>query len=572
MKDWRLISTKSPIWLALGIIVFIVTICTTVLFVIYGSRPLKPISDVNIRDDVSSKGKLGTLTEPLGKGFLTLSYGTISGRKEDITLTEVSGQLQEPKAKWRLHVPLARKANDVWTLFGPVDLESIDARSKVILGKGHVDNVGPALRWDHGVWCGLSPVVWNDLDGTSHGKWFLPTGWYRDTSGKFIVDNGPVRWLSANKGQVVSMVAQKIWAAFELQEGHMENILVKLVDGQLEASKLDIDKSCIKLHGPISFMRSDGWHGDATNGYAPKVSNSSTLAMIELANFKARRALYEGTESISSDNVYWTQAGLVLKDNVVLEQFLKGKRMLLKAPTLLQRNNLGGNLPLDMPVGEIWAEPNAALFWDNQYLNSVRIKYISKTRQWQATSPVFGHYDDCTFTAGNGHGNPAYWKFDGPIKINFNNGLVANGNSLNWDNGTFNLIGKPITANYFQHRFTGYKLIDKVGILEFIDGVNAILGTVSGSVSIHADKGRIQQKLASLYGRVECYGTNWSMQANCISFLLDNKNVIRQLNASGSIFLRGCMGEGKGDTLAIDLNQKTVIWSGRVKTIVGVNS
>ncbi len=41
--------------------------------------------------------------------------------------------------------------------------------------------------------------------------------------------------------------------------------------------------------------------------------------------------------------------------------------------------------------------------------------------------------------------------------------------------------------------------------------------------------------------------------------------------ANGAVFLRGRMGEGRGDALTLDPDQKTANWLGRVKAVTEVN-
>ncbi len=126
-----------------------------------------------------------------------MSYETITGDQDDLQLQTVAGRLEEPQTTWNMNSPTASKAGGVWTLFGPMDMEATDPATQATLGKGFISSAGPALGWDKGVWHGLGPLVWDDLQGSGRGRWNLPAGWYRGLDGRFMVDKGPVHWEAA---------------------------------------------------------------------------------------------------------------------------------------------------------------------------------------------------------------------------------------------------------------------------------------------------------------------------------------------------------------------------------------
>jgi hypothetical protein len=47
--------------------------------------------------------------------------------------------------------------------------------------------------------------------------------------------------------------------------------------------------------------------------------------------------------------------------------------------------------------------------------------------------------------------------------------------------------------------------------------------------------------------------------------------MVKQVNGNGAVFLRGRMGEGRGDALVLDPSLKTANWLGRVKAVTEVN-
>ena len=102
-------------------------------------------------------------------------------------------------------------------------------------------------------------------------------------------------------------------------------------------------------------------------------------------------------------------------------------------------------------------------------------------------------------------------------------------------------------------------------LTEFPDGIAGALAALDGDINLQADRGRVLPTLIDLDGRVEVQGQGWRLQADHISVTLGAGNMVKQVNADGSVFLRGRMGEGRGDALVLDPNQKTATWLGRVK-------
>jgi len=571
MRGWQFVSTRNPLWRVTGSAMILVIVGVTTLYVIRGPRPLRPTNDTGPVGSVT-QGRFGTVTEPLGNGLFVMSYETITGAEDDLQLQKVVGKLQEPQSTWNMNSPTAKKAEGIWTLYGPMDIEDTLPDGKTVLGKGNISNPGPALGWDRGVWHGLAPLVWDDLQGSGQGRWNLPAGWYRGLDGKFIVDRGPVIWTASQAGAVKSMEAERMWAALGFKTGHLEQVTGNLTGGQVKAQVVDIDPAWIRWSAPVTFTRDDGWHGDAAGGRAPRPPEGGAFEQVDFTTFRAMRAIPGGTESVLADGARWTPSGLRLEGNVRLQQPLDNNgHILLQAPRVLQRTTPGGDLPAELPIGDTWAESQAVLTWGLRSLSSPRIEGRQKTRQWKMQAPTQGRSEMGTFSAGEGRGNPARWEFDGPILAHFGEGATGQGDTLVWVNNTFTLTGRPVTVNRFRERLTGPRLVRTGDLLDFPDGIAGALAALDGDINLQADRGKVQRTLINLDGRVETQGQGWSLQADHISVTLGPGNMVKQVNGNGAVFLRGRMGEGRGDALVLDPGLKTATWLGRVKAVTEVN-
>lgn len=571
MRWWWLVSARNPLWRALGLALILGIAGITTLFVARGPRPLQPSGDPGPPADAGAQGRHGTITEPLGDGLFVLSYETITGMEEDLQLRQVTGRLQEPKTVWKLDSPSARKAGGVWTLFGPMAMSATVPGDGTPLGRGAIAAEGPALGWDKGVWHGLSPLVWEDLEGSGRGRWDLPAGWRRGLDGIFRVDRGPVRWTAADPGTVQTLTAERMWAALGFQDGHMEDVTGALAGGTIKAQVVDIEKAWIRWSAPVSFVRDDGWHGNAAGGRAPRPPEGGAFEKVELSDFKAQRAIPEGTESVRADGARWTPAGLRLEGDVRLEQPLDQGKVLLRAPRVLQRTGPGGDLPPDLTAGETWAEGQAVLSWGNRSLTSPRIEGRHKARSWRILAPALGRSEYGTFSAGEGRGTPAKWMFDGPILAQFGDDARAQADALVWEDKRFTLTGRPVTVNRFRERLTGPRVVRTGDQMEFPAGIAGAVAALDGDINLQADRALAEGSQIRLEGRVECQGQGWNLQADRTSVTLGPGNMVKQVQADGGVFLRGRLGEGRGNSLRLDPNGKTVQWLGRVKATAEVS-
>ena len=571
MRWWLLVSTRNPLWRILGLGLILVIATVTALFAIRGPRPLLPTGDAGTVPGAGAQGRFGTVTEPLGDGLFVMSYETITGMEEDLQLQKVIGKLQEPRTVWHLTSPSARKTGGVWTLFGPMGLDAVAPGGTQRLGQGAIPSAGPALGWDKGVWHGLAPLVWEDLQGSGRGRWNLPAGWHRGLDGTFVAEKGPVRWTATQPGTVQTMTAERMWAALGFQDGHLEDVQAELTGGQVHAQVVDLEPQWIRYSGSVSFVRDDGWHGTAAGGRAPRPPEGGSFEKVEFTDFQAQRAIPEGTESVKANGARWTPAGLRLEGDVRLEQPLDQGRLLLRAPRVLQRTAAGGDLPADLPVGETWAEPLAVLIWGNRSLSSPRIEGRHKTRQWRILAPALGRSEFGTFSAGEGRGTPSRWMFDGPVQARFTDDSRLQGDALVWEGNRFTLTGRPVTVTRFRERLTGPKVVRTGTVMEFPAGVAGALAALDGDLNLQGDRAGSDGDRINLDGRVECRGQGWNLQADRTSVTLGPGDMVKQVQADGGVNLRGRLGEGRGESLLLDPNAKTAKWIGRVKASAEVN-
>jgi hypothetical protein len=204
-------------------------------------------------------------------------------------------------------------------------------------------------------------------------------------------------------------------------------------------------------------------------------------------------------------------------------------------------------------------------------LTSPRIEGRPKTRQWHLQAPVLGRSEQGTFSAGEGRGNPQRWEFQGPIQARFGQGASAQGDSLVWENDRYTFAGRPVTLTQFRQRLTGPRLVRQDDQVDFPAGIAGALAAQDGDINVQADRGHLERTRVTLDGRVECRGQGWNLQADRISVTLTTGNMVKRVDASGAVYLRGRMGEGRGDALVLDPVEKTANWTGRVRAVTEVN-
>ncbi len=555
-------SNQDPRWRWMGWVLLAGTTSLTIYYMLAGPRSLGPTGRAG---DFAPgvKGTYGTLTEMQGLSRLVLRYQSVAGQEEDLRLSTVVGLLEEPKLNWGLVTPKARRLAGVWTLEGPLDLESRD-RSGQATGKGRQAKEGGALQFQEGRWKGMQPLRWEALAGPGPGVWNLPAGWTRETDGRLVVSKGPVTWESARPGALRAMEADSLWASPGFDEGRLDHVTVRMVDGEVEADRADLLPDAIQWPAPLKFKRNDGWVGKAEGGRAPRPTEGQALSQVELKGFQAHRSGAEGEELLTTNGVRWTNAGLRLEGSVVWEQPLDGLRLRLTGPRVMIREGAGPDLPGDLPIGQARAEGQPLLTWGKRSLAAPRMDLVKATRQWTLQAPVMGRSEEGSFSAGAGKGNPKTWSFQGPVVVNFNNGGNLRGASLLWEDSRWLLQGRPATWTRLRERLQGNRIIRLGDHLDFPEGLSGSLAASEGDLTLRAAKGDSDAGEVRLSGGVECSGEGWRLLADRVILRVGPGNVVQTVLAEGRVSLRGRLGEGTGDALEMEPGQRKVKWQGKV--------
>ena len=572
MRVWSLLNSRNPVWKLMGWIALAGVLAISGFFIYMGPKPLAPKAKVDIFKGYG--GKHGTFTEQLGEGrVFILDHESVAGDMDNLELSGVKARLEEPETLWHLISPSGQRTLGAWTLQGPMQVEANAANSNLLLGRGNLPKAGPALRWEKGIWTGLSPLVWQDLEGQGKGRWNFPAGWRRDLEGRFFVDKGPVTWEATEVGTVQRMQAERLWLTLGFQEGHLEEVMANLVGGRIWAGRADLDPHTIRWSAPIRFERDDGWKGTAESGFAPRPEKGQTLDRMELKSLRAQRSVAGGSEKMQAEGTRWTGAGLRLEGQVTWEQPLDGELLLLRAPSVLIREGQGTDLPESLPLGEAWAEGHPVLTWGQRSLSSTRMQIRRVERVWHLKAPVLGRGEQGTFSAGAGQGSPRRWDFEGPIKASVLNGGTLRGDHLQWEAETWIVTGNQATWTRLRERLAGPRIVRKGVLITFPEGISGALAGVDGDFAVRADRAEYQGEEIRLSGRVECRGGGWRLQADRISVKLGPGRTVKQINANGAVTLRGRLGEGWGESLELEPDPVApkARWQGRVRGLAEVN-
>ncbi len=563
----RFLSTRHPAWRAGGWLLVLAIAGSTGLFMARGPRALKPGAAAYPGE--GTQGRFGTFVEHLGSGTFALSYDTIEGTREEVRLGKVAGRLEEPGTVWGMVSPSATRQAGAWTLMGPLQVEAKNLEG-VLTGRGFMTDPRPALGWNQGVWTGLGPLVWDDLEGSGQGRWFLPAGWTRSLDGRFKVARGPVRWEAAHPGALQTLTASTMEATLGFQEGTLGGVDARLDGGAVQAHRVDITLPTVTFLAPVTFQRGDGWTGSAEGGVAPRPPKGQPFDQMEFRQFQATRPIEGGTEAVNAQGARWTTAGLRLEGDVRLEQPADKATAILRAPRVLQRTGPGPDLPADLREGETWAEPQAVLTWGPRTLSSPRMIGRHRTRTWRVQAPVLGRGELGTFSAGAGEGSTRRWVFKGPIQARFFDGALVRGDQLVWEDGAMTLTGRPVTWTRLRQRLTGMKVQRMGDVVRFPEGISGALAGQGGDINLQADKADARGSLLNLDGRVTCTGEGWRLQADRISVTLGPGNTVKQISANGSVVLKGRMGEGRGEALDLDPVNQAAKWHGGVRAVTEV--
>lgn len=572
LANWTkaLPPARHPLWRGAGLGLVAGTLGLSLYFLLLGGQgmPGRTVGADPLFGE-GARGSVGTLTEQLGDNRMVLAYRTIEGSEEDLRLEGVTGRLDEPAGAWRMTSPRARRETGVWTLQGPMALQVVEPGTRALLGKGHIDDAAPALRWAGGAWEGLAPLRWESMAGSGRGIWRLPAGWRRESDGRFRVEQGgPVLWQAPSEGPLPtlqSMEAQRLWAMPGFQAGHLEGVTARLSEGSLRASVADLSPGTVSWPGPLAFERTDGWRGEAQGGVAPRPAPGVRFQQVEFRGFKARRAVAGGEEQLSTEGARWTPAGLRLEGSVVWDQPLDGQRLMLKAPRVLMREAAGADLPASLPVGHAVAEGQALLTWGRRSLSSPRIQVERATRRWILQAPVLGRAEEGTFTGGSGQGDPRGWIIEGPVQVNLFSGGSLRGARLVWEEAVWTLTGRPAAWNRLRERLSGPRIVRNGDRVSFPEGLNGTLAAADGDLFLRADQGQSEAHKVVLSGEVECRGQGWRLGASTVTITVGPDRTVRLVQAQGAVSLRGRLGEGQGEALELEPAAQSVRWQGRVR-------
>lgn len=565
----RVPPARSPLWRFAGGAVLAGTLGLTLRFMLTGSEGMPGrIGGGDPLFGEGAKGSVGTLTEQLGPNKMVLAYKTIEGSEQDLRLDQVTGRLEEPTGEWRVRSPRAQRTAGIWTLQGPLALEVGLPGTQLLLGRGRVEGSGPALRWTGGEWEGLAPLRWESLEGSAQGTWDLPAGWRREPEGRLRVERGPVRWQAPTGGlkpTLQAIEAERLWASPGFQSGHLEGMTAHLSEGSLRASVADLSPDTLTWPGPLSFERSDGWHGEAAAGVAPRPAPGAAFQQVEFRGFKARRTLGGSEEHLNTEGARWTPAGLRLEGNVLWDQPFDGQRLTLKAPRVLIREAPGRDLPDALPVGFAAAEGQALLSWGRRSLASPRILVERATRRWKLQAPVLGRSEDGTFSGGAGQGDPHAWSIEGPVQVSLFGGGNLRGAKLVWENAVWTLTGRPAAWSRLRERLSGPRIVRKGDTVSFPEGLSGSLAAADGDLFLRAEQGQSEALKVTLSGGVECQGQGWRLSTDTLVAVLGPDRTVKVLQAQGAVTLRGRLGEGQGEALELEPGPQTVKWQGRVR-------
>lgn len=567
MNPYRWATARNPLWTAAGWLFIAGTVGACLFYIGQGPKIVAP------KDSVfpgTPRGIRGTITEQLDNGRFVLSYRIIEGQESDLHLQGVTGALEEPEVRWAMESPAAQRQEGRWTLQAPMELQGISPGGEV-LGRGHVGGTGPALRWQKGAWEGLAPLHWENLAGGGKGRWVLPAGWRRTSDGRMEVDHGPVLWESTEAGPLLRMEADSLWAKSAFQVGQFRKVKADVQGGTVRADVAELKTDRVLWPGHLSFERDDGWKGEAAGGFAPRPAPGATVDIIELRQFAAHRAVSGGEEHLRSNGVRWTKAGFRLEGSVAWDQPLDGSRLTLASPRVLLREGAGEDLPADLLLGEARAEGSALLTWGRRSLSSHSALVQRATNKWRLEAPVFGRSEEGSFSAGAGAGDPHRWVFEGPVQADLFGGGNLRGARLIWedpkkgDAPTWTLQGRPATWTRLRERLAGLRILRQGERLRFPEGIMGSLAAAQGDMTLRADHGDSDPSKVILSGHVECQGMGWRLRAEKIQVVLGPGRIVRTVKAEGGVLLRGRMGEGRGESLDLDMNTQTARWQGRVR-------
>jgi hypothetical protein len=149
---------------------------------------------------------------------------------------------------------------------------------------------------------------------------------------------------------------------------------------------------------------------------------------------------------------------------------------------------------------------------------------------------------------------------------------VLRATRLTWENESWTLTGGPVTWTRVRERLSGPKVIRRKEQVRFPEGLSGAMAAPEGDLSVHAMEGVGDGERLSLAGQVVCQGQGWRLEATRLTLFLGPGRVVQRVAAAGAVLLRGRMGEGRGETLDLDLKGNRAQWTGRVRGLAEIGS
>ena len=570
MRGWQFISARNPLWRVLGLAGILVTSWASPPSTSSaGPGPCSPTDDAGVLAGAGTQGRFGTVTEPLGDGPVRpVLRNHHRARRRTCSCRRSTGQLQEPQTTWNMDSPSARKAEGVWTLFGPMDLDAVSPGRQRPAGQRHHQRPGPGPGLGPGRLArpgapgvgrppGQRPGPLEPAARAGTGAWMANSWWTRARCAGWPPSPGAVK----------TMDAQRMWAALGFKEGHLEDVHRPAGRAARSRPRWWTSSRPGSAGPPRSpSARDDGWHGTAVRRPGPPAPGRRPFEKMEFSDFRAQRAIPGGTESVQLQGRP-VDPGRAAPGGGRAPGAAPGRATgcCCRRPGCSSATRPGPDLPgRSCPVGETWAEAQAVLSWGNRSLTSPRIEGAPE--------------DPPVADPGPGPGPRARWAPSAPARAGATrpggpstapswptSATAPRPRPTPWSGRTtgYTLTGRPVTVTRFRERLTGPRSgAHRATLLEFPAGLAGALAALDGDINLQADRGRALRDRHQPGRPGGVPGAGLELASGPYLGNAGAREHGETGEADGAVFLRGRMGEGRGDTLYLDPNQKTANWIG----------